>query len=98
MQMVPYRGSQPRRGGRGDGGRANMTRGFDNDDYRSYEDREYHNSYYNPQNLRTHFSCPRDPLLIPIFTTDLLAIMTYTPELGKFTGCDRKDQDMNFLS
>jgi hypothetical protein len=85
------------RGGGGDGGRANMTRGFDNDDYRSYEDREYHNSYCNPQNSRTHFSRPRDPLLFPIFTTDLLAIMAYTPELGKSVGCDRKDQGMDFL-
>jgi hypothetical protein len=62
MHMVPYRGSQPRRGGRGNGGRVNMTRRFDVEDYRSYDDREYHYDNYNLQNSRSHFTRPREPL------------------------------------
>jgi hypothetical protein len=46
-QMLPYRGNQPKRGGRGNGGRANMSRSLDYDDYRPYDehirDREYNN-------------------------------------------------------
>jgi hypothetical protein len=61
MQMVPYRGSQPRRGGRAPRGQANISRGFD-EDYRSYEDREYSYDNYNLVNPRTHFSRPRDSL------------------------------------
>jgi hypothetical protein len=60
-QMVPYRGSQPRRGERGPIGQANISRGFD-EDYRSYDDREYSYDNYNPVNSRTHFSHSRDTL------------------------------------
>jgi hypothetical protein len=61
MQMVPYRGSQPRRGERGPRGQANISRGFD-EDYRSYDNREYSYDNYNPVNSRTHFSRSRDTL------------------------------------
>ena len=61
MQMVPYQGGPSRRGGRGNSGKANMTRGYD-EDYRPYEDREYHYDNYIPSNSRTHFSRPREPL------------------------------------
>jgi len=60
-QMVPYRGSQSRRGGRGPRGQANISRGFE-EDYRSYDDREYIYDNYNPPNSRTHFSRPHDTL------------------------------------
>jgi hypothetical protein len=58
-QMVPYRGSQSRRGGRGTRGQANISRGFE-EDYRSYDDREYTYNNYNPENSRTHFSRSHD--------------------------------------
>jgi len=61
LQMVPYRGSQPRRGGRGPRGQANISRGFE-EDYRSYDDREYTYDNYNPVNSRTHFSRSHDTL------------------------------------
>ena len=61
MQMVPYRGSQSRRGGRGNRGQANMTRGSE-EDYRPYDDREYQYDNYNLPNSRSHFSCFREPL------------------------------------
>ena len=61
MQMVPYRGSQSRRGGRGNRGQANMTRGFE-EDYRPYHDREYQYDNYNLPNSRSHFSRSREPL------------------------------------
>ena len=73
-----------------------MTRGFDNDDYRSYEDREYHNDYYNPQHSRTHFSRPRDSFLDTDFYDGPLAIMVYIPELSTFARCEQNNQDMDF--
>jgi hypothetical protein len=99
--MVSYRGNQPRRGGRGNDGRANMTRGFDNDDYRPYDEhihREYHYDYYNPQHSRTHFFCPHNPSLVPIITMDALAIVVYIPELGTFGGCEQTHRDMAYQS
>jgi hypothetical protein len=61
MQTVPYRGSQSRRGARGNRGQANMTRGFD-EDYCPYEDREYQYDTYNLPNSRIHFSRSRELL------------------------------------
>ena len=60
-QMVPYRGSQSCRGGRGPRGQANISRGLE-EDYRSYDDREYIYDNYNPPNSRTHFSRSHDTL------------------------------------
>ena len=64
-QMVPYRGNQQKRGGRGNGGRAYMSRPMDFDDYRPYEehmrDREYRNYESHYPNSRTHFFHPRHP-------------------------------------
>ena len=64
-QMVPYRGNQQKRGCRGNGGRANMSRSMDFDDYRPYEehirDRENRNYESNYPNSRTHFFHPRHP-------------------------------------
>ena len=37
-QMVPYRGVSSKQGGCENGGRANISRGYDQDDYRPYEE------------------------------------------------------------
>ena len=89
MQMVPSQGAQSRRGGHGNGGKANMTRGYD-EDYRPYEDREYHYDNYNLSNSRTHFSRPREPLPDTDFFDGPLMIMDLIPELGMYVDAIRR--------
>ena len=91
--MVPYRGSQQKRGVRGNGGRANMSRSLDFDDYRPYEehvrDREYRNyNYNNFENSRTHFYHPRDPVPDSDYYDAPRGTTASLPELGKCVECD----------
>ena len=95
LQMVPYRGSQPRRGGRGPRGQANISRGFD-EDYRSYDDREYTYDNYNPPNSRTHFSRSHDTLPASDFLTDPRETTAQLTVHGMFEAWDLKALDMDF--
>jgi hypothetical protein len=89
MRMLLYRGSQPRRGGRGNRGQANMTRGFEKIIVPMMTGSiNMIIVIFQIHDLTSLVL--ENPSLIPNFSTYLLATTAYTPELGKSVGCAQK--------